>query len=111
MWYNSLIHDALKVGIPVHLFIGEQGELGVKIGDIELPYFAWESFEEQPGDYYAQKCPEQDEEIHRVQQVIGLITDVKLSQNLKCSNCGGIHKYFEDWLNCGSKEKQSVLER
>jgi len=80
MYYDSMIHDALKAGLYVSLFIGEQGELGVKIGDIELPYFAWETFEEQPGDCL-QQCPERDEEIRRAHQVISLIADAIINKS------------------------------
>ncbi len=47
MWYSSLIHDSLKAGLPVSLYISKDGYLGVKIDDVEFPYFAWECFEQQ----------------------------------------------------------------
>ena len=46
IWYSSLIIESLQSGLSVSLFIAEDGGLGVKIDDIELPYFAWESFED-----------------------------------------------------------------
>ena len=51
IWYSSLIYDSLKAGLQVGLYIVPDGDmegcLGVKIDDVEFPYFAWESFEEQ----------------------------------------------------------------
>ena len=80
LWYDSLIYDALKAGLPVILFKAEDGYLGVKIGDIKLPYFDWECFEQEVGDFI-HPCPERDEEISRARSVIGLIVDVKLNKS------------------------------
>jgi len=46
LWYSSLISDALECKLKVSLFITNEGTLGVKIDDVEFPYFAWESFED-----------------------------------------------------------------
>ncbi len=54
--------------LPVSLFVAEQWEIGVKIDDIEFPYFAWESFEEQT---------EIDEEIEKADLIIRKIIDSK----------------------------------
>ena len=72
VWYSTLIYESLKANLPVSLFIAEHGELGVKIDDIEFPFFAWEIFEEQT---------ELDDEIEKAEIVNRKIIDTKLNLN------------------------------
>ena len=68
IWYSSLINDSLQSGLPVSLFIATNGNLGVKIDDVEFPYFAWESFEEIVGG---------EEANEKARKVIGKIIDAR----------------------------------
>lgn len=71
VWYSALIYTSLKAGLPITLFIAKDGELGVKIDNVEFPYFTWESFEDPI---------ESKEEIDKAEIILRKIIDLKIKE-------------------------------
>lgn len=75
-YYDSIIHDALSIGLPVSLFIADDGYLGVRIGDVDFPYFPWETFEDQIPTI-TEPGPEREMELLCVEQIQRIIDQQK----------------------------------
>lgn len=90
-YYSTLIYESLKAGLPVNLFIIPDGEmkgfLGVRIDDIDLPYFPWETFEEQT---------DSNEEIKKAEIINRKIIDATLNKkNMRFISAWVTDKQFE----------------